>query len=390
MCCRAVLSGESSNEIKNEMINCPSCRSAVLALYDEKFEFPATQKFALQPKNSGKELYKYLICKNCGLHFIRNDSKLDLLTLQSQKALRLKEPTDHLEDVSNIYSKLINSSNSNKTKIFGISYKDDNLLDKLAANKGYSTVKANRNLFDNEISLLAQQSHLSLLNDEVQKSKARGYNTYLVASRCLEHMSLEGLDLLLKGASFNGIYVEMGNFYVNSFDNYCLWNERRNYFSTQHIAKMFGRYGYFLHSKHEFGELDPYTCTLWTKNKERGAITSNLSPDNQLKTSSVFESCDKVISGICSRIQGDKLALFGAGHKGITLANRLRDAGYLINLYDGNEALIGQFANEFMIKDPKLLVQDGLNQTLICAGLGAISKIKASLEKMGYNGTFIN
>ena len=55
MCCRAVLSGESSNEIKNEMINCPSCRSAVLALYDEKFEFPATQKFALQPKNSGKD-----------------------------------------------------------------------------------------------------------------------------------------------------------------------------------------------------------------------------------------------------------------------------------------------------------------------------------------------
>ena len=171
-------------------------------------------------------------------YIIRNDSKLDLLTLQSQQALRLKEPTDHLEDVSNIYSKLINSSNSNETKIFGISYKDDNLLDKLATSKGYSTVKADRNLFDNEISLLAQQSHLSLLNDEVQKSKARGYNTYLVASRCLEHMSLEGLDLLLKGASFNGIYVEMGNFYVNDFDNYCLWNERRNYFSTQHIAKV--------------------------------------------------------------------------------------------------------------------------------------------------------
>ena len=84
------------------------------------------------------------------------------------------------------------------------------------------------------------------------------------------------------------------------------------------------------------------------------------------------------------------MALFSAGHKGITLANRLRDAGYLINLYDGNEALIGQFANEFMIKDPKLLVNDGLNQTLICAGLGAIAKIKASLENMGYSGTFIN
>ena len=127
----------NGNEIKNEMIYCPSTRSADLALYDKKFEFPATQKFALKPKNSGKELYKYLIPKNCGLHFIRNDSKLDLLT---------PEPTSFTTKRTGRrqqYIFQINSRNSNETR-FWHKRKDDNLFDKLATSKSYSTVKADR------------------------------------------------------------------------------------------------------------------------------------------------------------------------------------------------------------------------------------------------------
>ncbi len=296
---------------------------------------------------STKFLYALATCKFCGHNSIQTDNPC-LLPTRKHDFIKYGEPTEHYFLISKVLKSL--NLDFNDTSIHTFSYKDFTLANFLSAQLNVSEVHLVDWLGCSDDWLPTVSTETSFADPEplrgffAEISESKKSNKIVLVTRFFDHVASP--ELLQKVISVASPTVHVV-FDLNDYERLSalgtlefIWNERRNFFHKSHLEYILSRKNQrFSMFAFESPEVSP---TL------SGVISHRLPKrDDDLKSSTP----NYLGSDFCAQIttlrnlwrekltRYHNLAIIGASHKGISLAQFVLNSQIMYSLHDDKEVL---------------------------------------------------
>ena len=306
--------------------------------------------FASKGEEQSLFRYELVMCTACNHSSVQTDNPCWLPT-RKHDFIKYGEPTEHYSRIFEILKQL--DLRSDDISIHTFSNKDFKLANFLANElniadpelRDYAGCSGDWLPVSSNGNLIGAPQHLRRFQNEIEKSK-KSHKIVLV-TRFFDHVhSRDLLQAILKLSSPSTHIVFDLNDYGRLFELGTLefiWNERRNFFSQKSLASLFTRESIkFSMFTYESKAVSP-TLT--------GVISSRLQAkvnivERALSPSTTLKLSDKLLA-LRQRWKlelgwGHKLAIIGASHKGISLAQFVLDPEVNFSLHDDKEVLKGK------------------------------------------------
>jgi len=294
--------------------------------------------------------FELATCQNCGHNSIQTNNPC-LLPTRKYKFIKYGEPIEHYPLVKKLLESLnINFSN---TSIHAFSYKDFqlanflgdqlniadvNLVDWLGCSDDWLPVASDKSVF-------IEPKPLKEFFAEINNSSM--VHRIVIVTRFFDHVASQ--DLLRKMIRIASPTVHLV-FDLNDYERLStqntlefIWNERRNFFHRIHLEHIISRENLgFSMFTFESQEVSPTLSGVITNRIPAAVVNSERAP-----SLSAFQDFGNELSVLRQRWKkeltfGHKLAIIGASHKGISLAQFVLDSKARFSLHDDKEALKGR------------------------------------------------
>ena len=296
---------------------------------------------------STKFLYELATCKFCGHNSIQTDNPC-LLPTRKHDFIKYGEPTEHYFLISQVLKSL--NIDFNDTSIHSFSYKDFKLANFLSAQLNISDVNLvdwlgcsddwlPTVLADNSF---ADPQPLGEFFAEINESKKK--NKIVLVTRFFDHVASP--DLLQRVISVASPTVHLV-FDLNDYERLSardtlefIWNERRNFFHKDHLEFILARKNQgFSMFAFESSEVSPTLSGVISHRLLKNDYDLGPSIPNHLGTDYCAQLTTLRNLWRAKLAKDHKLAIIGASHKGISLAQFVLNSQTMYSLHDDKEVL---------------------------------------------------
>ena len=296
--------------------------------------------------------YSYFLatCKKCGHSAVRTDNSCWMPT-RKYDFIKYGEPIEHYPKIASILREL--NLDFKDISVHTFSYKDFQLANFLARELDISDINLNDHAgcSDDWLPVVSsegtKQDPLPLEDFLTEINKSDKSHQLILITRFFDHVANHDLFQKILGLSSPTSHIVFDlNDYERLFELGSLefvWNERRNLFRRSHLESMLQKYNlkYSIFS-YESQEVAP---TLTGVISEKIMITTK-SNATEVTISPAPRLVEKLIA-LRQRWQdklgfAHRLAIIGASHKGISLAQFVLDNQVQYSLHDDKEALRGK------------------------------------------------
>ncbi len=386
---------------KNPDSVCFCCKSEDLDCIDLGKELVDSSNFHQQNQNPPRFLYRLSVCQDCGHVEIKSDNPCWLST-RKHSFITYNEPTDYFPLIANLVRSI--DIDLLDTSLHTFSYKDFNLVEYLREEFKITFVQKNDHAKTSDDWLptsaangdQVQPPALKNFIDEIGASAKK--NKIVVISRFFDHASNIGLINAVLDLCANSVHLIFDiNDYEKLFRSNTLeyvWIERRNLFNRDEIDRLAKARGtQSLMIAYESQTTSP---TIF------GLISNQIGKTVQISSYEALETAKpKVISRLKhlhklwarALPQNSKLAIIGASHKGISLAQFVLGDDVHYSLHDDKESLKGKIPPV----DPPLgfhRVSDfdfsSYSHVAITTTKVIAAKLIPKLRTSGFNGEFLD
>ena len=306
--------------------------------------------------------------------------------MQSNRNTRLKEPIDHVIAASALIRKVIGPD----CIIVNFSYKEYALLDAMIA-LGYQVSRQQWEKQSIEMGRDSQANWINGIAEEIKSWQKKG-SVLLLIAKALEHaFDIKMLDLILgnKGSP-TYIYTELSDFRIRDLRSYSIWNERCNYFSPVTLAYLLQQYGYE-RVRHCNGSIENGYYALWKKVSPKSTPSSiNIDLPTHIDNHrgsfrNIIKDGDYVVKSIADVFIGRKVGIYGSGHKGVGLAQKISSMGVDCTVYDGKGDKVGMICGHGIIRSTNHILHDGLDAIILAMGVKAAISTSSRLRRDGWD-----
>ncbi len=171
--------------------------------------------------------------------------------------------------------------------------------------------------------------------------------------------------------------------------NYSLWNERASYFDESTLSTLLFRFDYKVLNVHRF---QSGFFMVWRKVSAHDLLIPHHQDISALPSSdlSLFEYGDSVVNDIVNCSSGKHIAIFGTGHKGITLAQKISALGFTITLYDGNTNKVGSSIANLIVRNLSELTSNPPHLMVLAVSPSAVGNVTTQVLSTGYLGPIVS
>lgn len=388
-------------ELKHPDSTCFSCKSENLDYIDLGKELIDSSNFYHRNENPPRFRYQLSVCQDCGHVEIKSDNPCWLST-RKHSFITYNEPTDYFPLIANLIRSI--DIDLSDTSLHTFSYKDSNLVDYLRDEFKIKDVQKNDHAKTSDFWLptstangdQVQPQALKNFIDEIEVSSKK--NKIIVISRFFDHASNIGLINAVLDLCAKSVHLIFDiNDYERLFGSNTLeyvWIERRNLFKRDEIDQLAKARGtQSLMCAYESQTTSP---TIF------GLLSNKISDKVQISS---FQALETVKPKLISRLkqlhklwaqalpQNSKLAIIGASHKGISLAQFVLSDDVQYSLHDDKEVLKGKIPPI----DPPLgfhSVSDfdfsSYSHVAITTTKVIATKIIPKIRSSGFNGEFLD
>ena len=356
-------------------------------------------RYAIEP--SAKFFYELATCKFCGHNSIQTNNPCSLST-RKHDFIKYGEPTEHYPKISNILGGL--NLDFKDVSIHTFSYKDVQLAKFLASDLNISDINLNDHAgcSDDWLPLVSsggiRQTPLPFARflNEIDKSKKP--HQLILFTRFFDHVASRDLLKKFLGLSSPSRHLV---FDLNDYDRLYelgtvefIWNERRNLFRRSHLESILQKNNLrYLMFGYESQEVSP-TLTGVISERLTSASDSDLTNIIELPALKMIEKLNALRLRWQDTLAADhKLAIIGASHKGVSLAQFVLANEVQYSLHDDKQAL--------REKTPPVLPPLGFHSVsgfdfseythiAITTTLVIVAKIITKLRASGYTGEILD
>ncbi len=296
---------------------------------------------------SAKFFYELETCKFCGHNSIQTDNPC-LLPTRKHDFIKYGEPTEHYPKISNILGNL--NLDFKDVSIHTFSYKDVQLANFLANSLSISDINLNDHAGCSDDWLPTDLADNSFVDPqplrgffaEINNSKKK--NKIVLVTRFFDHVASP--ELLQKVTDVASPTVHLV-FDLNDYERLSargtlefIWNERRNFFHKNHLEFILGRKNQrFSMFPYESSEVSPTLSGVISHQLPKNDDVLKLTKPSHVGTDFCAQ-LTKLRNLWRGKLAKDhKLAIIGASHKGISLAQFVLDSQTLYALHDDKEVL---------------------------------------------------
>jgi len=288
---------------------------------------PVCNRFLKKPEEKEKEYKHSLIlgrCRVCGLVQLINLFPITNLVPEYEWIVRYAEPEEHLDKLAHIITNL--PGISNKSRFYGISFKDDSLLERM---KKLGFTNAWRLDIKKDLDIKESLVGVETVQDKFNPEKAReiaekqGKQDVIIARHILEHCYdaprfMRALKEMLKPDGYIVVEVPGCNQALDLLDYTIIWEEHTIYFTNQTFKQIFDFTGFSLKYFEEVAY--PLESSLigiaQLKDSDKPFFPDKNVVDKEIRRAEVFaqgfEKTKEKLRNYLSK--QNKVALFGAGH----------------------------------------------------------------------------
>lgn len=391
----------SNPEPRNRDSTCFCCKSKELDCIDLGKELIDSSNFYQRSQNPPRFRYQLSVCQDCGHVEIKSDNPCWLST-RKHSFITYNEPTDYFPLIANLIRSI--DIDLSDTSLHTFSYKDFNLADYLRDEFKVTDVQKNDHAKTSDVWLptstpsgdQVQPPTLKNFIDEIEASTKE--NKIVIISRFFDHASnIELINAVLDLCAKSVHLIFDINDYEKLFRSNTLeyvWIERRNFFSRDEIDRLAKARG--IRSLTLAYESQTTSPTIF------GLLSNQISEKVQISS---FEALETPKPRVISRLKNlhklwaralphnSKLAIIGASHKGISLAQFVLGEDVQYSLHDDKDALRGKIPPV----DPPLgfhPVSDfdfsSYSHAAITTTKVIATKIIPKLRTSGFNGEFLD
>jgi len=334
---------------------CIGCGSESARMLIDLGQQPASNYFLLNPTDAcASHPLEFGACSVCGLGQLFNPIAPDVVRSRFEW-LTYNEPEGHLDDLVEKLSEMM--VDSRNLQIHGVTYKDESTLERFQRKGGANTYLLKQHddlgIKDHLASLETIQQVLSpdLANELVTKL---GKADVLLVRHILEHaheprMFLEACEKLCRPEGVMVFEVPDCRKILGGHDHCFLWEEHISYFTPETLKVFFQNSG--------FADVEikvyPYpmedSLIAIVRNVKGGGTKTDINVESELKRiesfSSSFSSRTEGVKQYLKGLQdeGQRVALFGAGHLAAKFINFYDLADHLIGVIDDNPNKCGRY-----------------------------------------------
>ena len=310
------------------MNECCICQSNKVKTLLDLGKQPVSNRFLKSIKtNEFKHQLTVGFCNSCGIIQLINPFPADELR-PPYDWITYNEPEAHLDELSGILSKLPNLSK--ESKICGISFKDDTLLERMKKH-GFSNVirldpKKDLDIEDGWTGVETVQNQLNIQRAKKFVEK-NGKHDLIIVRHILEHTYnpiefMKSISHMLKPDGYVMFEVPDCTKSLENYDYSSLWEEHTLYFTPETFKNCFSLNNFTV----EKFRLFPYileNCLVAILKSDK--TVKNVIPDEKIlkkendRAISFSEEFSKIKVQLQSffssyKNEGKEIALFGAGH----------------------------------------------------------------------------
>jgi len=331
-------------------------------------------------------------CKSCGLVQLMRFVPLEKL-IPKYDWITYNEPEEHLDHLSKIIFKL--PGINKKSKICGVSYKEDSLLDRLKK-IGFKNIW--RLDMKKDLNINNKKANLETIQNKINKENANrikkkyGFQDVIIVRHMLEHThkTLEFMSALKNIIKKNGyIIFEVPDctkgFQINDYNT--LWEEHVLYFTDVTFKSSLKLAGFKFHYFEKYNY--PFESVL----------IGIVQPD-KINRKKIINIKDKILKKEKKRLKfsqykllkkrkklkiflknfksnDNKIAIFGTGHAACLFVNLFNLKGLIDIAVDDNKKKIGYFipGSNIPICSSKNLNSKKINLCILCVSSDSERKI---------------
>jgi len=304
--------------------------------------------FTNKDEMQSKFRYELATCLICNHSSIQTDNPCWMPT-RKHDFIKYGEPTEHYSQISEKLKTL--NLEFKDVSVHTFSYKDFQLANLLASDLNIPSLElkdfagCSRDWLPSVSGSISKPQALTSFISEIRESKKT--HKIVLITRFFDHVhNRDLLQTILKLSSPSTHIVFDLNDYDRLFELGTLefiWNERRNFFSQKNLASLLTRASVkFTMFTYESKAVSP---TLTGVISSR--LPSDMNSDAAVKSQSTNPHLGEKLLALRQRWKlelrlGHKLAIIGASHKGISLAQFVLDLDIRFSLHDDKEALKGK------------------------------------------------
>lgn len=389
----------SNESIKHK--TCFVCKNNEVAVMLDLGAQPACNRFLKSAEEDGYQQPLTIgLCKHCGLVQLTNP--FPVTELQPEyNWVTYTEPEDHLDSLATKLSKLSNIDKS--AKIFGISYKDDSLLERMKKlgfdNAMRFDLKKDSGINSDNLGVETIQNVLTYkLADKIVKQN--GKFDLIIARHILEHTSnifefMKGVRTLLnqKGHVLFEVPDYMKAF--EQFDYSTIWEEHTLYFTpyTFKNCLLFGKFSIEKFDIHQYPIENSLVAIVKPADKITTLIDKNVLQKEIARALTFSQEFVKKKATIKSLFfeynrEKGKIAIFGAGHSSCLLVNILGLKDEIECIIDDNPNKQGLFmpGSHLPILSPSAFLNDNIKLCILSVNPNFEEKVIAKNKHFIENG----
>jgi hypothetical protein len=358
------------------MKSCAICNGNDVHQFLDMGNQPVTNRFL---QNAGDQENSYPLavgfCRSCGLVQLTASPAADALT-PIYDWIFYNEPESHLDSLVDII-RVLPGISPEISKITGLSYKDDTTLNRLEV-QGFEFIK--RIDARTDLGVNKENAGIELIQGAITHEVAKhivkrsGLTDILVVRHILEHTVapsafLAGLKELVTDKGYIVLEVPDCEKAFRNLDYTTIWEEHRLYFTQESFRQCLHLNGFQLHSFHEYKY--PFENSL-VAIVQPAPLQSLPSPFSSAVADTFgvnFVSRKGLLRNYFTKVkqQGNKIAIYGAGHLACAYLNYF-DLGAVIDIVvDDNVHKQGLYmpGSKIPILHPSALLEQGVKLCLL-------------------------
>ena len=295
------------------------------------------------------------ICNNCGLAQLINPVDYSEL-LPKYDWISFNEPEGHLDDLVNQIIKLPNINN--KSKIFGISYKEDSTLKRFNKHNFSNTLSLNQ-IDDFEIlnPNAGIESIQAVFNKKIANKIISKYGKadVLIVRHILEHANnpktfVEALKLILNDNGYIIFEIPDCKAVFENNDYTRIWEDHIMYFTEETFHSSLIRFGFEIEKtiKYKY-PIENSLIGIVKKQSKVDKVSDNFIVDKEINRmkdfSSNFQSHkDKIYHLLLDfKSNNGNIAIFGAGHLAVMFIQLMSIKNIISFVVDDHPKKLGMF-----------------------------------------------
>lgn len=289
-------------------------------------------------------------CRACGVIQLFDRFLWKTFVPRYAWTVRYAEPEDHLDQLADTIAQL--PGITKKSKICGLSFKDDTLLARLKENGFTQIVRLDNNDLDisNAHGIETVQHHFT--KTIAKKIVTRlGKQDVLIVRHLLEHVYsparfMTAAKEFLQPTGYLVIEVPGVDKALEYFDYTTVWEEHQLYFTRATFRSFFGLFGYVIQY---FKEITyPLENSLLAIARRDDGFITHLSRHTVRNERNKFERFARAFPSVKKKLhrllpKGRTTVLFGAGHLGCLWVNIFKLSQYIDCFIDEDMHKIGMF-----------------------------------------------